>query len=249
MREHFWIGIQMTGEVARGALPSEFLVETRDELLDGQPRRAPQHCRDQSSPLDLAVAVGLAQLVELRAGGPRTQLARRSRRASKRRRGFGWRDSRFELRTGAHRARCCGPRRRRLRIRRPNLTFDAGAQQLGDGSLIRTEQFECALESLQTLGQALDLLSARGDLILDEKLDYLGSVNMSWEQPEVKIPPRNCCGHRREHFPVEVVLQHRRVSAWRPSAAAVGSLAQSALVDEDDGAAVWRAFFKLRVCE
>src|SRR6266481_7731108 len=37
MSEHFRIGIQMTGEVARGALPSEFLVEARDELLDGQP--------------------------------------------------------------------------------------------------------------------------------------------------------------------------------------------------------------------
>src|SRR5712692_10867681 len=31
MREHFWIGIQVTGEVARCALPGEFLVEARDE--------------------------------------------------------------------------------------------------------------------------------------------------------------------------------------------------------------------------
>ena len=82
----------MTGEVARGALPSELLVKARDELLDGQPRRALQHCGDQIGPLDLAVAVGLAQFVELREGGllrPCTQPARRPRRASKSHRGFG----------------------------------------------------------------------------------------------------------------------------------------------------------------
>src|SRR5260370_38048985 len=68
MREHFRIGIQMTGEVARGTLPGEFLVEGGDELLDGQLRSTLQHCGDQSGPLDLAVAVGLAQFIELRAG-------------------------------------------------------------------------------------------------------------------------------------------------------------------------------------
>src|SRR5216683_6973713 len=118
MREHFWIGIQMTGEVARGALPGEFLVEGGDELLDGQLRSALQHCGDQIGPLDLAVAVGLAQFGEMREGGlPRlcTQLARRPRRASKSCRGFDARDSRFELRTGAHLARRCWPCRRWLR--------------------------------------------------------------------------------------------------------------------------------------
>ena len=69
MSEHFRIGIQMTGEVARGALPSEFLVEGRDDLLDRHPRVGLQNCRYQLRPPDLAAAVSLAQFIELRAGG------------------------------------------------------------------------------------------------------------------------------------------------------------------------------------
>src|SRR5712692_2775997 len=180
MSEHFWIGIQMTGEVARGALPSEFLIEGRDDLLDRYPRVGLQNCRYQLRPPDLAVAVGRAQFIELRASGllrPRPQVARRPRRASKSSRGFGRRESRrFEPRNGAHLARRRGPCRRRRRSQRRNLTSDASAQQLGDGSLIRAEQFECALESLQTLGQALDLLSARVDLILDRSDPVLQSL-------------------------------------------------------------------------
>jgi hypothetical protein len=40
-----------------------------------------------------------------------------------------------------------------------------------------------------------------------------------------------------------VVLQHRRLSFRRPSAAAVGPLAQSTLIDEDDGPAFLSGFF------
>ena len=36
----------------------------------------------------------------------------------------------------------------------------------------------------------------------------------------------------------QVVLQHRRLAAWRPGAAAMPALAQSAFVDEDDRAAL-----------
>src|SRR5216683_3063572 len=43
--------------------------------------------------------------------------------------------------------------------------------------------------------------------------------------------------------PVEMILQHRGLSARRPRAAAVGSLAQPALVDEDDGLARPAGFF------
>ena len=43
MSEHFRNGIQMTDEVARGALPSEFLIEGPDELPYGQLSSALQH--------------------------------------------------------------------------------------------------------------------------------------------------------------------------------------------------------------
>ncbi len=76
----------MTGEVARSALPSEFLVEGRDDILDRHPRVGWQNCRYQLRPPDLAVAVGLAQFIELRAGGllrPRPQLARAAKSEQK----------------------------------------------------------------------------------------------------------------------------------------------------------------------
>src|ERR1700732_342753 len=67
-----------------------------------------------------------------------------------------------------------------------------------------------------------------------KKLDHLGTANGSRKEPEVETPP-GYPGHRREQLPVEMILQHWSLSARRPSAAAVGSLAQPALVDEDDG--------------
>ena len=33
--EHFWVGIQMAGEIALAALPAEFPVKSLDELLEG----------------------------------------------------------------------------------------------------------------------------------------------------------------------------------------------------------------------
>src|ERR1019366_3273043 len=48
-------------------------------------------------------------------------------------------------------------------------------------------------------------------------------------------------------MPVEVILQHRRVSTRGPGAHPMGPLAQPAFVDEDDGAPrAERFFFKLR---
>src|SRR5207244_8935425 len=49
--------------------------------------------------------------------------------------------------------------------------------------------------------------------------------------------------HRRQRLPIEVVLQHRRLSPRRPSTAAVRPLAQPALVDANDGAAFFLGFF------
>src|SRR5664279_4786448 len=49
-----------------------------------------------------------------------------------------------------------------------------------------------------------------------QELDDLGTTDRSRKQAEVEVPP----GHardRRQALPIEVVLQHRRLSAWCPS--------------------------------
>src|ERR1700722_10536506 len=65
-----------------------------------------------------------------------------------------------------------------------------------------------------------------------EELDHLRTFDGAWKEPKVKVPPRNPC-HRRQSFPVEVVLQHRGLASRRPGAAAMGPLAEPALVDEN----------------
>ncbi len=76
-----------------------------------------------------------------------------------------------------------------------------------------------------------------------EKLDDLPAADGAGKQPEIEVPPGHPC-HRRQRLPVEVVLQHRRLSARRPGAAAVRALAQSAFVEEDDRPAfVFGLFF------
>jgi len=77
---------------------------------------------------------------------------------------------------------------------------------------------------------------------MGEEQDYLRRTNGARKKTEVKVPP---CDprHSRKCLPVEVILQHRGLSFRRPGAAAVGPLAQSALVDEDDGAAFLAGFF------
>src|SRR6266704_225435 len=77
---------------------------------------------------------------------------------------------------------------------------------------------------------------------MHEKLDDLRTTDRSWKQSEVEVPPGHA-RHRRQRLPVKVILQHRRLSAWRPGTAAVRALAQSALVDEDDGAPLFAGFF------
>src|SRR5438270_13647431 len=67
---------------------------------------------------------------------------------------------------------------------------------------------------------------------MHEKLDDLRTTDRSWKQSEVEVPPGHA-RHRRQRLPVKVILQHRRLSAWRPGTAAVRALAQSALVDEE----------------
>src|ERR1700720_2921110 len=77
---------------------------------------------------------------------------------------------------------------------------------------------------------------------MGEKLDDLWATDRSWKQSEVEVPPGHA-RHRRQPLPVEVILQHRRLSAWRPGTAAVGALAQSTFVDEDDRTAFFPGFF------
>src|SRR6516225_11167745 len=50
-----------------------------------------------------------------------------------------------------------------------------------------------------------------------QKLDYLRSLDGAGEQAEVKVPDRNA-RHSRKAFPMEGVLQHRRLTSRRPGA-------------------------------
>lgn len=78
-----------------------------------------------------------------------------------------------------------------------------------------------------------------------EEVGHLGGPDSAWVAPEVKVPPGNA-GGSRERFPIEVILQHRSLSAWRPSPHSMRALAQSALVDEDDSAPLRAGFFLIR---
>src|ERR1700676_2138991 len=76
-----------------------------------------------------------------------------------------------------------------------------------------------------------------------EELDHLRTFDGAWKEPKVKVPPRYP-RHRRQRFPVEVVLQHRSLSPRRPGAAAMGPFAEPALVDENyDPALLFGLFF------
>src|ERR1700682_5033953 len=78
-----------------------------------------------------------------------------------------------------------------------------------------------------------------------EEFDHLRTFDGTGKEPKVKVPPRHP-RHRRQSFPVEVVLQHRGLSPRRPSAAAMGPLAKPALVDENyDPALIFRLFLTL----
>jgi len=79
-------------------------------------------------------------------------------------------------------------------------------------------------------------------LQMREKLDDLRTANRTGKQPEVEVPPRHA-RDGRQHLPVEMILQHRRLSSWRPGTAAVWALAQSAFVDEDDRSAFFFGLF------
>ena len=81
-----------------------------------------------------------------------------------------------------------------------------------------------------------------------KKVDHLGATDRAWIEPKVEVPP-GYPRDRREGFPVEVELEDRGVAAGRPGSTPVGSFAESALVDEDDGLAKpGSVFFTLGQC-
>ena len=75
-----------------------------------------------------------------------------------------------------------------------------------------------------------------------EEIDHLRGANGRGIEPEVTVPPGDA-GGGREHLPIEVVLQHRRLPARRPGPHPMRSFAQSAFVDEDDRAPFPAGFF------
>jgi hypothetical protein len=80
---------------------------------------------------------------------------------------------------------------------------------------------------------------------MTQEVHYLRGANGSSVKSEIEIPPSDA-GHRREHLPVEMILQHRSLSARGPGAHPMRSLAQPALVDKDDDAPLAERFFLIR---
>jgi len=75
-----------------------------------------------------------------------------------------------------------------------------------------------------------------------EEVHHLRGADGGGIEPEVKVPPGDS-GRGRQHLPVEVILQHRSLPARRPGPHPMRPFAQSAFVDEDDGAPLAERFF------
>lgn len=75
--------------------------------------------------------------------------------------------------------------------------------------------------------------SAHMPLEMAQKLDDLKAFDAAGVDLEVEPPPGQTADDRKT-FPIEGLLQHRRLSAWSPGARPRGTCAQSAFVDEDD---------------
>ena len=75
-----------------------------------------------------------------------------------------------------------------------------------------------------------------------EKLDDLEAFDAAGVNLEIKPPERQAADDRKA-FPVEGLVQHRGLSARRPSACPRWSSAQSAFVDKDDGASLLPGLF------
>lgn len=77
---------------------------------------------------------------------------------------------------------------------------------------------------------------------MPQEIDHLGRANAAPVEPEVEAPPGDT-GHHRQLAPVEREVQVRGLSTGRPRACQRRLLAQSAFVNEDNGAAFAAALF------
>jgi len=75
-----------------------------------------------------------------------------------------------------------------------------------------------------------------------EKLNYLGTSDATGVEPEIKIPPCHS-RHCRKRLPVKAILQHRRLTFWRPGPTTVRTLTEPALVHKHYRAALPLGFF------
>ena len=66
-----------------------------------------------------------------------------------------------------------------------------------------------------------------------QKIDHLWAAHRPGIETEVEVPSGDP-GDGRERLPVEVILQHGRLTPWRPSPDPVWVLAQPAFVYEDN---------------
>ena len=105
-----------------------------------------------------------------------------------------------------------------------------------------TRRLRCAGSRSQTIS------SGRFDMTYQrlEKVDHLLFADRTGIEPKVEVTQRQ---PRRDGklLPIEVKLQHRCLAAWRPGAAAMRLLTQSAFVDEDERTAFVLGFFLMRV--
>lgn len=78
-----------------------------------------------------------------------------------------------------------------------------------------------------------------------QEIDYLLGLDRTGVEAKVKVPPRQP-GDGRELLPVEVELQDRGLPFRTPCAHPMRLLAQTALVDEEEGTPFFFGFFLMR---
>ena len=75
-----------------------------------------------------------------------------------------------------------------------------------------------------------------------QEWDDLRTFDRARMDLEIEVPERDSRNERKT-LPTEGLLDHRGLTAWRPSAHPVGTCTQAAFVEEDDGASCTRGFF------
>src|SRR5215472_11059265 len=78
-----------------------------------------------------------------------------------------------------------------------------------------------------------------------EKINYLRGANRTLIEAEIEVPPSDAsCS--REHFPIEMILQHRSLPARCPGPYPMRSFAQPAFIDKHDQPLFAEGFFLMR---